>query len=76
MLDFAFHKIISSLKSLGITAVIISLAVFFSAFSSMALLTMSDQFLGVTVKDPDISFGGDVVVDTDKATMEKLGLEL
>jgi putative ABC transport system permease protein len=76
MLDFAFHKIISSLKSLGITAVIISLAVFFSAFSSMALLTMSDQFLGVTVKDPDISFGGNVSVNADKATLEKLELEL
>ena len=76
MLDFAFHKIISSLKSLGITAWIISLAVFFSAFSSMALLTMSDQFLGVTVKDPEISFGGDVVVNADGATIEKLELEL
>jgi len=76
MLDFAFHKIISSLKSLGITAVIISLAVFFSAFSSMALLTMSDQFLGVTVKDPEISFGGDVAVSADKATIGKLEIEL
>ncbi len=76
MLDFAFHKIISSLKSLGITAVIISLAVFFSAFSSMALLTMSDQFLGVTVKDPEISFGGDVTVNADKITLGKLELEL
>lgn len=63
MLDFAFHKIIASLKSLGITAAIVSLAVFFSAFSSMALLSMSDQFYKATVKDPASSLGGDVVVE-------------
>jgi putative ABC transport system permease protein len=62
MFGFILRKAFSSLKTLGTSALIISLAVFFSSFSAMALITLANQFYAATVGDARIQLGSDVSI--------------
>ena len=81
-LSFFAAKTKSSLKHLGLVAVIISLSVMFSALCIMSLISLSDSLNYAMSGNPRGQFGGDVkayisssYIDQAKGTLEELKKE-
>ncbi|MBP6976344.1 ABC transporter permease [Candidatus Dojkabacteria bacterium] len=63
--NFFIEKTKSSLKYLGIVAVIISLSVMFSSLCIMSLVSLSDSIMEGIIEEPKSKVGGEVRIDTD-----------
>ncbi len=70
--NFFIEKTKSSLKHLGIVAVIISLSVMFSSLCIMSLVSLSDSIMEGILEEPKSKVGGEVQVYTDISMVSEL----